>query len=209
MRQGLVAEASEAWQSALVSAGFRKRSGDVFTQAVAPDVLGWLGLNRAVSRGDGLLEVNPVVGIRHQRLERVVADLLGASFHEYTPPTVSIHLGYPMPEGRYRPWLFGGDLPTDAVAAEMADSIMTYGVPFMTDRASLSAIVSLMADSRIGIAEQLAFRRPVGYFLLGEPGRARDAARDSVSQLGDRRDLAAQRLRAFAKAFENRLADAG
>jgi ABC-type branched-subunit amino acid transport system ATPase component len=69
VRSGLVAEAGEAWRAALGSAGFRKRSGDVYTRQVAEDVLGWLGLNRAVNRGDGLLEVNPVVGVRHQVLE--------------------------------------------------------------------------------------------------------------------------------------------
>lgn len=209
VRSGLVGEASEAWRTALVSAGFRKRSGDVFTRAVAADVLGWLGLNRAVSRGDGLLEVNPVVGVRHQALERVVAELLGERFQEYVPPTVSVHLGYVMPEGRYRPWLFGGDAPVGDVAGEMAGAIVTYGMPFMDERASLSAVVTSMADGRAGIAEQLAFRRPVGYLLLGEPGRAREEVRASVDRLADRGDPAAQRFRGFASAFEKRLADAG
>ena len=144
----------------------------VFTRQVAADVLGWVGLNRAVSRGDGLLEVNPVVGVRHQALERVVADLLGERFHDYIPPTVSVHLGYVMPEGRYRPWLFGGDVPVGDVAAEMVGAIVAYSLPFMDDHASLSAVVESMSDGRSGIAEQLAFRRPVGYLLLGEPGRA-------------------------------------
>jgi len=208
VRRGLVAEAGEAWRTALVSAGFRKRSGDVFTRQVAADVLGWLGLNRAVSRGDGLLEVNPVVGVRHQVLERVVADLLGERFHEYIPPTVSVHLGYVMPGGRYRPWLFGGDVPVGDVAAEMVGAIVACGLPFMDDRASLSAVVESMSDGRSGVAEQLAFRRPVGYLLLGEPGRAREEVRASLARLGEREDLAAQRFRGFASALERRLADA-
>jgi hypothetical protein len=209
VRSGLVAEASEAWQAALALAGFRKRGGDVYTRQVARDVLGWLGLNRAVNRGDGLLEVNPVVGVRHQELERVVANLLGQRFHEYTPPTVSVHLGYVMPEGRYRPWIFGGDVPVRDVAAEMVDAIVAYGARFMDDRASLEAIVESMSDSRAGIAEQLALRRPVGYLLLGEPGRAREAVRASLDRLGDREDLAAERFRGFVSELEERLDDVG
>lgn len=208
VRQGLVAEASAAWRAVFASVGFRKRGGDVYTRKVAAEVLGWLGLNRATGRRDGLLEVNPVVGVRHQAQERVLADLLGERFHEYIPPTISVHLGYVMPEARYRPWLFGGDVPVRDVTAEMVDAIATYGLPFMDDRASLSVIVKSMSQGRAGIAEQLAFRRPVGYLLLGEPGRAREQVRVSLDQLGDRADLAAQRFRGFASAFEKRLADA-
>jgi len=49
----------------------------------------------------------------------------------------------------------------------------------------------------------------VGYLLLGDPERAREAVRASLDRLADRRDLAAQRFRGFASAFEERLADAG
>lgn len=209
VRQGLVAEASEAWRTALASVGFRKHSGDVYTRQVAEGVLGWLGLNRAVNRGDGLLEVNPVVGVRHQELERVVAGLLDERFHGYSPPTVSVHLGYVMPEGRYRPWLVGSDAPVRDVAAGMVAAVVAYGLPFMDERASLEAVVGSMSDDRAGIAEQLAFRRPVGYLLLGEAERARAEVRASLDRLGDRRDLAAQRFRGFASAFEKRLVGVG
>jgi hypothetical protein len=144
-----------------------------------------------------VLEVNPVVGVRLQALERVVAELLGERFHGYIPPTVSVPLGYVMPEGRYRPWLFGRDAPAVDAAAR-------------NDRASLSAVVNSMADGRAGIAaEQLAFRRPAGYLLLGERGRAHAEVSDSLERLGDRGDLAARRFRRFASAFEERLADVG
>lgn len=105
----------------------------------------------------------------------MVADLLGERFHEYTPPTISIPLRYAMPERRYRPWLFGGDAPARDVAAEMVGAIVSYGLPFMNDRAPLRAVVESMADGQAGTAEQLAFRRPVGYLLLGEPVRARES----------------------------------
>ncbi len=205
-REGLVAEASAAWSAALAALGFVKRSGDISTRPVAKDVLGWLGLNRAVNRADALLEVNPVIGVRHQELERIVAELLGQKFHRYNPPTISIHLGYLMPEGRYRPWLFGDEKPVSDAASEMVQAIDAYGGGFMNKNASLETIVAAMEDSQVGIAEQLAFRRPVGYLLLGDLGRARDAVQVSLERLGDRRDPAAQRFRSFAAAFEEQLA---
>ena len=205
VRSGLVAEASAEWKKALASADFKKRSGEVYTRQVTGDVLGWLGLNKAVNRQDGLLEVNPVVGVRHQALERVVADLLGEKFHEYVPPTVSVHLGYVMPEHRYRPWLFGGDMSVQEVIGEMVGAILSYGVPFMERLSALTAVVASMSDSTVGIADQLAFRRPVGYLLLGDDKGAREALGAWLERIGDRQDLAAKRFRSFAEAFERRL----
>lgn len=205
MRSGLVAEASAEWKKALASAGFKKRSGEVYTRQVAEDVLGWLGLNKAVNRQDGLLEVNPVVGVRDQALERVVAEMLGEKFHEYAPPTVSVHLGYVMPEDRYRPWLFGGDMSVEGVVGEMVAAILSYGVPFMDGLSSLKAVVDSMSGNRAGIADQLAFRRPVGYLLLGDNVSAREALGSWLERIGDRQDLAAKRFRGFADAFERRL----
>src|SRR5690242_10447195 len=87
--------------------GFRKRAGQVLTAELAPDVLGWIGLNRATKhRAPGEVEINPVVGVRHQAVERLVAELLGIKFHAYVPPTVCTPLGYLLPEARFRSWLF-------------------------------------------------------------------------------------------------------
>jgi hypothetical protein len=62
----------------LTQLGFRKRAGEIFTIDIAEDVLGWLGFNTATEHyRAGEFEVNPVVGIRHQRVERLVNDLRG------------------------------------------------------------------------------------------------------------------------------------
>ena len=46
----------------------------------------------------GSVEVNPVIGIRHQAVERLVAELRHEKFHSYLPPTVSSPIGYVMPD---------------------------------------------------------------------------------------------------------------
>lgn len=84
----------------LAELGFKKRAGDVFTVDLDEDVLGWLGLNRATEhRPAGEVEINPVVGVRHQVVERIVAECRGEKFHAYQPPTVSTPLGYPVARG--------------------------------------------------------------------------------------------------------------
>jgi hypothetical protein len=202
--KGLVAEVGVACGERLVNAGFRSRPGDIFTRPVASGVLGWLGLNRAVGRRDGLVEVNPVVGVRHQTVEAMVAELLGEKVRGYVPPTLSSSLGYLMPGERYQPWTFGGDVPVASTAKRLAAAVVEYGMPYIERYGSLEAIVEALSNGA-GVREVAAYRLPVGYLLLGEPQRARDAIEASIRALSDRQDLAAQRFGAFASAFQRRL----
>ena len=199
-----IAEVVAACRDRLGAVGFKKRAGEIFTVDVADEVLGWLGLNRAVGRGDGLLEINPVVGVRHQAIERLVAELKGERFHAYIPPTVSLHVGYLMPEKRYRPWLFDDRNVAEAADA-MVSAVETYGVPFMKQHSSLDALTALMATGDVGIREQLSYRLPIAYHLLGDADRATAALTAALDDLAERRDVAAERFRAFAAAFQARI----
>jgi hypothetical protein len=194
-------KAVTACRDRLAAAGFKKRSGEIFTIDVADDVLGWLGLNRAVGRSDAALEVNPVVGVRHEAIERMLAALKGEKFHAYLPPTVSVSLGYLMPEKRYQPWLF-----VDSNVTEMADAMVraveAYGLPFMKENASPQAVVALMTAGEVGMREQLSYRIPIAYHLLGDDDQACDALATALRDLGDRHDVAADRFRNFAAAFD-------
>jgi len=104
----------------------------VFTIDLAPHVLGWLGLNRATRhRAPGEIEINPVIGVRFQEVERLVAELRGEKFHAYAPPTVSTPIGYVMPEPRYTMWLFSRERVDEDVANDMTNAIATHGIAFM------------------------------------------------------------------------------
>lgn len=199
-----IAEVVAACRDRLGAVGFKKRGGEIFTIDIADGVLGWLGLNRATGRTDGLLEINPVVGVRHQAIERMLAELKGERFHAYIPPTISLHVGYLMPEKRYHPWLFDGSNVSE-MADAMVSAVETYGSPFMSQHSSLDTLAALMASGEVGIREQLAYRRPIAYHLLGDDERARSALMIACEEIGDRHDVAAERFRAFVAEFETRL----
>lgn len=190
----------------LASLGFRKRKSQIYTLDLDFDVIGWLGLNHASEhQAKGVVEVNPVVGIRHQGVERMVADLQGNAFHPYLPPTISQPLGYLMPAERYVAWTL--DTGSDRMAKgvrEMVDAIREHGLSFMRANSDLRGICSLI-ERRLGFDHQLVYRRPVAWFLAGNVDRAHAALQESIEALGDRRDPAAEQLRQFAPALESRL----
>lgn len=198
-----MAAARDGLQVRLEAVGFKKRAGQVFTMEVGDGVLGWLGLNRANRhRPPGEVEINPVVGVRHQAVEQVVAELRGEKFHPYQPPTVSTPLGYLMPGERYRAWV----LTTGAEheAADLVDAVEKYAVPFMTATSDLATLCQRL-DERMGFDHQLVYRRPAARLLAGDSPRARELLEAAAADLGDRDDAAAAEFRRFADAFRHRI----
>lgn len=189
----------------LAEVGFKKRAGAVFTVDFDEDVVGWLGLNRATQHlPAGEVEVSPVVGVRHQGVERIVAECRDERFHPYEPPTVSTPLGYLLPEARYIAWTFGADTPADDVAREMTSAIEEHGLSFMQRTSTLPELCRRLEEG-MGFQHQLAYRRPVALLLAGQDRRARQELDSALDELGDRDDLAAQELRRFAVALRRRM----
>lgn len=187
----------------LAKNGFRKRAGDVFTLDVAPGVLGWLGLNRATRHGAPTeVEVNPVVGVRFQNVEQLVAECRGEKFHAYLPPTISVAIGYLMPERSYRSWTLGPDC-SDMSAIAMVAAIVDYGIPFMRSNSNI-AVLRQRLEANCGFEHQLIYRRPAAALLAGDIEQARVLLDSSLAIISDHADLAATAFREFAETFRRR-----
>jgi hypothetical protein len=194
----------DAVRGPLSQLGFKKRSGEIFTVDVESGVLGWLGLNHAYRRGEDRLEVNPVVGVRHQGVEHLVAELRGAKSNAYLPPTVSVPLGYLTADRKYVPWLFERGPTTAEVAADLTSAVARFGVPFMKASSSLSELRRLIEENT-GFAHQLVYRQPVVCLLSGDRGAALCVLEASLAELGGRKDPAAVSFRSFAERFRDRV----
>lgn len=181
----------------LTALGLRKRSGPIFTMELATDVLGWLGLNTASKYlPAGVVEVNPVVGVRHQTVERLIADLRGEAFHAYLPPTVSISIGYVMPERCYVAWDVGEGRPESV--AELTAAVERHGLPYMRRLVELPALCEAV-EQRQSLCPE--YQLPPIRLLLGRRDQALEGLAEDVKRLGDRQDAAALQLRSFAGAF--------
>ncbi len=188
----------------LAKIGFRKRAGNVFTLELAPGVPGWLGLNRATRhRGPGEVEINPVVGVRFQEVERLVAECRGEKFHTYQPPTIHSPLGYLMPEKKFMAWVFAPGR-AEEVTTDMVNAIAAHGIPFMRSVVDLAELRRRLED-RFGFEHQLAYRRPAAALLVGDAEQARGLLNETLVAIGARTDLAAADFRRFAESFRGRL----
>jgi hypothetical protein len=70
---------------------------------VAKGFSGWLGLNTILARADDAVGLNPIVGIVSEEIEAILRSTSG---WPQPSPTISISLGYLLPEKRYIEWAF-------------------------------------------------------------------------------------------------------
>lgn len=123
----MIKAAFSAMTEKLETLGFKKRKPYIFTMALSEDVFCWVGLSKAVRGGD-VLEINPTVGVRNQKLERKLAELLEEPFNEFSPPTLVGNIGYLSPSDPYKSYHFSQKEGASQVASEMAADISSAGV---------------------------------------------------------------------------------
>lgn len=165
---------------------------------LAEGVSGLVGLNLVMRRGEGKVGINPVVGVRHEQIERMTESLSEAKESSSTA-TLNTSLGYVMPEGRYLEWLFE-PAPFDYLSESkrMVEAIRVYGVPFMKSNATLEAILSDLERLRFTSKDAAVYRLPVAYLLSGKTELAVECAKTQMTELGSRNDVAAQQYKTFA-----------
>jgi len=188
----------------LARAGFQKRKVDIYTSAVNGEVAGWLGLNKALYR-EGVLQINPVVGVRHQKLESRVAELLGQKPHQYVPATISTNVGYLMPEEKYVAWSFKADANCETPVAEVVAAIGKFGRPFMEQNGTLATLYSALLSSKRGTPpDQFDYRIAAAADLLGKHTEAETFIDARLREIGNRNDEAAVCFRNFATKLRER-----
>ncbi len=188
----------------MLEAGWRRRTDRSYTRDVNSDVIGTLGLGWVAGRSDAWLEFSPTLAVRHQPLERNVAELLNERFHPYTPGTVGTSLGYLTPQDRYLTWKFTPSTDVDATVRDLVRSLAQYGLPFLDRNSTMEAIVGTMGLPRFRVNMHHCYRLPVAYALLGN----REAALAELERFRampvEKRQIAADRYSEFAIAFRRR-----
>jgi hypothetical protein len=183
----------------LCESGFQKRQSGVLIVRISNEIVGWVGLNTAFEKKGEILRVNPVIGVRHQRLEAFVAELLGLKMHPYIPPSIASNVGYLTPQKSYVAWSFSKTNGCETPLGEIVGAIEQFGRPFMQKHGDLRTLYDTMCDSGLGIPHELDYRVPAAAILLNKPAEAEAFIDAKLREIGNRDDAAAQWFRNFAK----------
>ena len=176
--------------------GWTKRKSG-FSADLSEDIYGVIGLNKAIGRGNGILEINPIVGVGSHKLEKMVMELLGQKFQPYAGAAIGRNVGYLTPEKKYKPWLFREEDDCKTLLAGMVATIQKYGRPFIQEHMELSALCEAMRHSKFGGPHD-QYRIPAAYMLLGNKIEAEAFLETKLNEMSSRNDLDAESFRRFA-----------
>lgn len=194
-----------AIEAALSDNGFKRRRAGTLTSELTDDVLGWIGLNTSVTAAPvGVVLVNPVMGVRHQRLERAVADLKGEKFHQYLPPSYSSPLSAVVPTVGPNDFILHGNARDADVVDRLVHAVFDGGLAFMKE---FSDTTTLLDRLRSGFLHdhQMTLRYPTLLWLSGEQNAALKAVENGLQAIEGQRGPAAAELRPFLNGLKNRI----
>src|ERR1035441_5051 len=182
----------------LASLGFEKRKMGIMTIKISDDFLGWIGFNKATRGLIGAVEVNPVVGVRNQRIEELVAELMERKVDKVIPATLAGNIGYMMPANKYTHFFFSRDASLEPAAQVLVQDVRDYGLPFIREHSEMSALGQGLRTSRFAIDYLADYRIPVALFLLNKMDEVEANLDATLKKTGDRQDAAASQYKLFA-----------
>lgn len=163
--------------------GWNKQKEDIFTKRFNDDCLYWLSLNKTVKNHGKYIAINIICGIRWQPIEMTISKLSNSKFHEYSPPTVSVPIGYLMPNNSFVTLIFEDGSDIDAEFLKLKEYISNYAMPFFDRNNSLTRLSELMHEKKFFRPQQSDYRIMVAYYLLGNFNEAINFANSYLEQL--------------------------
>jgi len=167
----LISAFRAAAKDRMTAAGWRKRSGDIYTLPLDEGFHAWLGLNTATTYHP--LKVNPVVGLHYEPLERLLAELRGTK-PALATATLSTPVGYLTPDNRFLQLEIAADDQAGPAAERLHQLVSDYGLPFARRFAAVDALLSAFhTTDYVANPERKRLLIPALHLLNGQSGEAR------------------------------------
>jgi hypothetical protein len=203
MEKNLRIELMAAIEVECTNVGFKKRTNNYFTRKLTTDTLGLIAFNFVK---DGNMVVVPSVAVRHQPLERLIAELKGEKFHPYLGGTLASPLGHVPPLNKLLWFQFPIDIDPNQRVQELVAVIRDVALPWMERHRNLESFIDDLKDYSFADRDQMRVRRPAAYYLNNQHDIARSYLMEGLEEIGDRSGPVSNQYRHFAEALLARIA---
>jgi hypothetical protein len=159
-------EVDAAIKSECAELGFKKRDPVFFTRQFTPDVLGVMALVQHTYGQE--LSIVPQAGVRHQPLERLIAELAGTKFHPYIGGTLGCGFGSLSPLNEYLTYNIPvGTDPAPSIR-DLFQVVRNVVIPWMEGFRDLDSFMPDLQTYQYGARTEMQMRRTVVRYLRGE-----------------------------------------
>ncbi|MFF4306864.1 hypothetical protein [Streptomyces sp. NPDC001601] len=154
----------------------------------------------------GLLSaVNPVVGLRYDPLERLLADITGAL--SPTAATIARSVGYLTPGNSFLQLQVAEPGGAERAADELHELVQSYGLPFARQHANTDALLTaLRAGGNVPNPDRTRLLIPALHFLRGDTNETRSGLAQGLAHYGQNTSMpVVAEYRRFADALTTRM----
>jgi hypothetical protein len=195
----LLKASQDVCAAALRKCGFTAKLRGSLLQPRADDaVTGWLALRFATSGLPAEVRANPVVGVRHIRVEKAFIELLGG---DAPIPTLSLPLRDLIPRRTVVRWDFRAGTDLNATAKGLARNVGDYGLPFIDRWADWRVLSRDIEQSGLIVDCDSWSPLPIILALAGNHSRARQLVDERLVRYAGRSHVYAAAYREFAAKF--------
>lgn len=189
----------------LEAAGFTYRGRSWYERPLGSETTAIVTLASNTYRGDSAIYINPSLGIRHERLEELLAELSGHQLGKYPAATISTSLGYVSPDGKHALYSF---TPGDELSAKVKGLVRTIskdGLAWMLKYETLDSLLEGLVTFKYSPRDQARLRIPLVHYLVGDYDSARLSLQEEGDQLAANHDVYSDQYRRLAQGLSTRL----
>src|SRR2546421_9646472 len=201
---GIVRLTRSALSRKMPGAGF-KGKGLIFRSAPIDGVARRVAFGEATHQSDGLLRIEPSVGIIHEPLEEILADLTGNSSNLWGAVTLLTNIGYLEDAGHFRSFAIASPEVVEKVCGEAVGLSVELGEKFWRQYGSLEAILrGFQRRPPLGPTSSTDLRFPIALVLAGQTERSCEIVARRRNEVGEAVGPWFDSFRRFTGRFLNR-----
>jgi hypothetical protein len=147
-------------------AGFVYKGRSWYEKPLSSDSTGIVTLASNFYPDDPAVYINPSLGVRHERLERLLAELCGQKPTKFLPATIGSSLGYVTSAGKHIMYSFLPDIANDV--SGLVGAIEHDGLKWMEANQTAEAILDGLANFKYAPQDRARFRIPLICYFKGD-----------------------------------------
>ena len=161
--------------------GFKKKQY-YFIKPIDDNAIATLNFGFILHKTKGHIYINVGVGVSHKAIEELYAKLTELNKPVFKP-TISLQIGYLMPENSYKEWDFIENADNSSVYENLLHCIQTYGFKYQEKWKDLDNLLETFEKIAPGILNQARDRYlPILYYLKGDKQKGLKVIADAMER---------------------------
>jgi hypothetical protein len=156
-------------------------------------------------RGDPAIYINPSLGVRHERIERLLNELCHQTATKFLPATIGTSLGYATSAGKHIMYSFLPGANTKSDVTRLVRAIAQDGLKWMEGNHTINAILEGLVGFKYAPRDHARFRIPLIYYIKADYESSRVSIQKGLEEIGKNQDAYSEQYRLLANGLSGRL----